>query len=215
MKQILILAILFLLTCNLYAQKIENDTLPNQRAVKSAWAIKIESGAVLHQMFTPDYIDNKTTQITDVTVFYKNIYFTYGAFIYEFKPNKYMTFENIGVNDQYEFSSLNLNLALGYSYDFHKNWSADVKIGLNSTDFEISNSYETNLIYNSEILMGPQIGLGIDRYIKLKRFNFIVIGLGMDYYMTDYAKISPDLKPSSLNYTFTIGYKGFFRKMID
>ncbi len=215
MKQIWIIFITTVMSVNLYSQKIDNDTLSGKRLVKSPWAIKIESGAILHQMFNSDFIDNKITQITDLTVFYKNFYFTYGAFIYEFKPNKDMVFDNVTVNNQNEFSSFNLNMALGYSYDFHKNWSTDIKFGFNSTNFEISNSKETNLIYESDIIMGAQVGLGIDRYIKLKRFNFIVIGLGIDYYTTDYSKISSNMKPSSLNYTLTIGYKGFFRKMID
>lgn len=203
------------MTVNSYAQKIDNDTLVGNRFIKSPWSIKIESGALLHQMFNPDFIDNKATQITDITVFYKNLFFTYGAFIYDFKPNKVMVFDDVTVNTHDEFSSFNLNMALGYSYNFHKNWSTDIKIGFNSTNFEISNSKETNLVYESDIIMGSQIGLGLDRYIHLKRFNYIVIGLGIDYYTTDYTKISPDMKPSSLNYSLTIGYKGFFRKMID
>jgi hypothetical protein len=215
MKQIWITLIATLMTVNLYSQKMENDTLIGKRFVKSPWAIKIESGAILHQMFNPGFIDNKATQISDLTVFYRNFYFTYGAFIYDFTPNKVMVFDDVTVNTQHEFSSLNLNVALGYSYDFHKNWSTDIKIGFNSTSFEISNSNETNLIYESDLIMGAQIGLGLDRYIKLKRYNYIVIGLGLDYYTTDYSKISPHMKPSSLNYSLTIGYKGFFQKMID
>ena len=215
MKQIWIILITTFLTMNLYSQKNDNDTLSGKRLVKSPWAIKIESGALKHQMFNPDYIDNKTIQITDFTVFYKNFYLTYGAFIYEFKPNKIMVFDNTTVNTQHEFSSFNLNMALGYSYDFHKNWSTDIKIGFNITDFEILNSKETNLIYESDIITGAMIGLGVDRYFKLKRFNYIVIGLGIDYYKTDYSKISSEMKPTSLNYSLTIGYKGFFKKIID
>lgn len=215
MKRILVFSIAALMMMNLYSQKTKNDTLLVKGFVKSPWAIKMESGALLHQMFNPYFIDNKVTQITDLTLFYKNFYFTYGAFSYEFKANKNMIFDNVSVNTQNEFSSFNLNMALGYSYDFHKNWSADIKLGFNTTNFEISNSNVTNLIYESDIIMGSQFGLGLDRYIKLKRFNFIVIGLGIDYYTTDYSKVSPNMKPSSLNYSLTIGYKGFFKKMIE
>ena len=126
-----------------------------------------------------------------------------------------MVFDNENVNTQHEFNSFNLNVALGYSYDFHKNWSTDIKVGFNTTNFEILNSKETNLVYESDYIMGTQIGLGLDRYIKLKRFNYIVLGLGIDYYTTDYSKISYNMKPSSLNYTLTIWYKGFFKRMVN
>lgn len=215
MKQILLLTIFYFLFCSLYSQKTENDTLPCKRSIKSPWAIKIESGALLHQMFNPDFIDNKVTQTTDLTVFYKNCFFTYGAFNHEFSPKKNMTFGNVNVDNQVQFTSFNLNMAVGYIYDFHKNWSTDIKFGFNSTNFEISNADKVNLIYKSEILMGAQIGVGLNRYIKLKRFNYIVIGCKIDYYTTDYSKASSNLKGSSLNYSLTIGYKVFFKKQID
>lgn len=215
MKHSLLVIICIILTFSLKAQKIENDTLPSKRAIKSNWAVKLESGAVLHQMFSPRYMENKISQITGITVFYKKFYWTYDVFSYEFKPYQEMTFDDVTVGSDDEFYTFNFNTAIGYSYDINTEWSADIKIGLNTASYEISNGKETGLIYESDLLTGPSIGVGIDRYIKLKRFNFLLIGFGVDYYMTDYSKVSPELKSSSISYSLTIGYKGFFRKVLD
>lgn len=215
MKHTLLIIICLVLTYSLKAQKIENDTLPSKRAIKSNWAIRIESGAVLHQMFSPSYVENKISQITGITVFYKKFYWTYDVFSYEFKPYQNMTFDDVTIGHEDELYTFNFNTAIGYTYDISAEWSADVKVGLNTTSYEINNSAETGIIYESDLITGPSIGLGIDRYIKLKRFNFLVVGFGVDYYMTDYSRVSPELKSSSISYSLTIGYKGFFRKVLD
>lgn len=215
MKQIWFVAFFAIITFNLQSQKIDNDTIPEKRAVKSHWAIKLETGVLLHQMFNPDFVANNAGQTVETTVFYKNFFFSYSAFMLEFMPITYMTVDNILVSKQDKFNSFNINMAVGYSYDFHRNWSADMRLGFNSTNFEITNNIFPNLVYETDFITGAQLGLGIDRYIHIRRFNFIAIGFGIDYYTTDYSELSPKLKPSSLNYSLTIGYKGFFRRMID
>lgn len=200
---------------SLYSQKISNDTLYNKTLVKSKWALKIESGVFYHQMSNTSFIENPITQITNITVSYKNFFFTYGAFYYDFKPLKNITFDNTALSNQNKLRATNLNVAFGYIFNFHEKWSSDIKIGSNSSIYEITNSNESNLSYKSDYISGTIIGVGIDRYIKIKRLNYIVVGFDIDYYSTDYSKLSDDLEPSSVNYSLTIGYKGFFRRILD
>lgn len=215
MKPIFATILFLVLFLNSFSQKVENDTLSVKRVVRSNWAIKIESGVLGHKILNQDFIDNKSVQVTGLSVYYRKFFFIYDVFICEFSPKKEIRFNNALFNQTDLFSSFNLNVALGYNCDFSKNWSADAKFGFNTTDFELIDSKYGNQKYESDILMGTLFGLGLNRYFKLKRYNYLVLRLGADYYSTDYTSINPQLGNSSMNYSLTIGYKGWFRKLIN
>lgn len=103
---------------------------------------------------------------------------------------------------------------LGYNYDFNNNWCANAKFGMHSASFEISNYKEIGEYYNSDLVTGARVGLGLSRYFKLKRYNYIVVSLAADYYSTNYKAISQNLDDSFMNYSLTVGYKGWFKKLI-
>jgi hypothetical protein len=214
MKRFWIVLTAFTFILNLHSQDNENEVYYG-KFIRSPWALRLDVGPLMHQMFNPEFISGNVSSFSELTLYYKSFYFNYGVYFFEFSPMKDMTFGGLMIDASNHFYSFNLNMGLGYTYKINENWSSDIKLGFNTTDFEVSNSRETNIYYTSDILMGAQIGIGIDRYIKLRRFNYIVFGLGIDYYSTDYSKVSPQMKPSSLNYMFTIGYQGFFRKMLD
>jgi hypothetical protein len=206
---------IFILVTNLQSQQLDNDTLPCSYIVKSPWAVKATTGVVFHQMSNQNFVDNKFAQRADLDIFYKNYFLSYGAFMYLFNPNREMIFGNYRVGPEAELLSINLIMAIGYNYAFQKNWSAGFRFGFNATRFEIVNAEKINLYYSSKVIAGALLGIQLERYFKLKGFNYIVLSALTDYYTTDYSKASRDLKSSALNYSFTIGYKKYFKKIID
>jgi hypothetical protein len=214
MKRFWLVLIAFTFILNLHSQDKGYEVYYG-KFIRSPWAIRLDVGPLMHQMFNPEFISSKVSSFSELTLYYKSFYFNYGGYFFEFSPMKEMMFDGLMIDASNYLYSFNFNMALGYTFKINENWSSDIKLGFNTTDFDVSNIGEYNIYYTSDILTGAQIGIGIDRYIKLKRFNYIVFGLGIDYYSTDYSKVSPQMKPSSLNYIFTIGYQAFFRKMLD
>lgn len=215
MRNISTLIFAVVLTSNLFSQKIDNDTLFSKNIIKSPWAIKIEYGGLLHQELNQDFIDKKVVQNIGLSVYHNNFYFTYDLFYVNFNPKTNMTFDNIIFNSTAELSSFNLNIAIGYNFNFYKNWSSDLKLGINTVQFETKNTNVNNQSYKSDYIAGIDLGIGLEQYLKLKRYNYLTFRLGVDYFTTDYSKVSPDLNKSSINYSLKIGYKGWFRKIIN
>ena len=200
---------------NSKSQKTDNDTIFIKKVIKSSWAIKVETGILFNQRQNQfNYIDN-LIPIAGVSVFYKNWFFYYDAYSFEFKPKQNVVFEEYTFDNKAILSSFTLNAAIGYIYDINRNWGVDMKLGLNTNTLETSNSKEIGYYYESDFIGGTRFGLELNRYIKLKRFNFIVISLAADYYSVNYKKISNSLNNSFMNYSLTVGYKGWFRKIIE
>jgi len=215
MKKTIILSISILFSVSIYAQKTtKNDTLICKTVVPSRWAIEFDMGASLNQVFKPSYMDNIVSETFDYKIFYRNFYFLLGESMTDFTPTKDMTFNHFIIHNQNGIMISTMNTAFGYIYNFNKKWSADVKIGLNSTycTIDYNNNQDS---YGTDIISGSTYGIGINRYFKLKGYSYIVVSLGADYYNTDLSKLSPDMNPNSLNWFLTVAYKGFFKKVID
>jgi len=216
MRQLLIMIISSLLITNSFSQKTNCDKLINNGIfIKSQWGIKFEIEGLLHQKLNQDFVKNKLVTAGGFSVFYKKFFLNNEVYTVEFSPIKEMHFDNKIFDNTAEFISINFNTVIGYSYNYNNNWGSDFRIGVNLTDIDLKNSEEINEVYMSNFVMGVIVGISLDRYIKLKDFKYLVLGLGIDYYSTNYQSISSNLNRSSMNYSLTIGYKFWFSKKID
>jgi hypothetical protein len=66
--------------------------------------------------------------------------------------------------------------------------------------------------YSSDHVTGVILGITMDRYIKFNGLKYLVLGLNIDYYSTNYNSLSPDLNKSALNFSLTAAYKFWFNK---
>lgn len=215
MKKTIILCLSILFTICIYAQKNTSiDTLTCKKIVPGRWAIEIGLGASSNQIFKPSYSKNPIATTFNYKIFYRNFFMYVGMNKSFLTPPKDMKFTNIIIKNQNEVSLTNMNMAIGYMYNFNKKWSADFKLGINSGIVDVL--YNNRLkLYSPELEVGNSYGISINRFFKLKRYNYIVLSLGADYHTTDYSKISPDMNNQSINYFLTIAYKGFNKKIMD
>jgi hypothetical protein len=215
MKKTIILCLSILFTICINAQKhTSNDTLTCKKVVPGRWAIEFDLGACSNQIFKPSYNINPIATTFNYKLFYRNFFLYVGTNISTFTPSKDLKFTNTIITNQNEISLSNMNMAIGYMYNFNKKWSADFKLGINSGNVDVL--YNNQLkSYSPELVIGNTYGITINRFFKLKGYNYIVLSVGADYYTTDYSKISPDMNNQSVNYFLTIGYKGFNKKIMD
>lgn len=215
MKKSVILILSIVFTANIYAQRNEKaDTLIAKTVVPGPWAIEFELGASTNQVLQSSYADNPIAFTFNYKVFYQNFFMHLGTKMSEFNTSKDMRFTNFVINKQDQVSLMNMNMSIGYMYSFNKKWSADAMIGVSMNNLQITYNNKLNS-YSPDISQGTYFGLGLNRYFKLKRYNYIVLSLGADYSTTNFSKISPDMTTPSINYSFTVAYKGFSKKVIN
>jgi hypothetical protein len=210
MKHIIYTLMFFSLISNSFSQTIEDDTLNNAGAIRSSWGMKFEVGGLFHQMPNQDIVDNKFVLAGSISLFYKQLFIRTELYTFEFSPKNSMVIGDYIFFNNAEFISININPEIGYSFNINNNWSSDIRLGVNITNFDLSNSEDLGS-FSSDFFTGVILGGTLDRYIKFQGFKYLVIGLNIDYYSTNYGTISPDLNKSSWNFSITAAYKFWFK----
>ena len=182
----------------------------NSGEIKSSWGMKFEIEGLFHQMTNQDIVNSKFVLAGSISLFYKQLFIRTEVYTIEFSPKNSMVIGDYIFFDNAEFISININPEIGYCFNINDNWSSDVRLGVNITNFDLSNSEDLGS-FSSDFVTGVIFGGTLDRYIKLKGFKYLVLGLNLDYYSTNYGKISPDLNKSALNFSITAAYKFWFK----
>lgn len=197
-----------------YTQSINNDTLTCKSTVKSPWGMKFEVGGLFHVMPQQNIVNNKFVLVGSFSVFYKKLFFRNEVYTFTFSSNDFMEIDGYVFSTEAEFISINLNSEIGYSFYLGNNWSSDIRLGANFTNFDLSNSEELGS-FSSDFVTGAIFGITLNRYFEFHRFKYLILGINIDYYSTNYSAISPDLNKSSLNFSLTAAYKLWFHKSMD
>ncbi len=207
MKHIICILVLLLLISKSFSQIIEDDILNS----KSKWGMKLEVGGLLHHMPNQTQVDAKLSLAGSFSIFYNNLFLRNEIYTIEFSPKNMIVFGKYIFFDDTEFISINLNPEIGYCFNISNKWSSDIRLGLNITNFDLKYTEELGS-YSSDFVTGVVLGLTMDRYIKFNGLKYLVLGLNIDYYSTNYNSISPDLDRSAINFSLTAAYKFRFNK---
>jgi hypothetical protein len=217
MRKILPFILFITLTSNVLSQVVGRDTINieiKKKVTKSPWALKFGIGGVYHQMPHQTVIKDQMAYMGCIALFYNHMFLKSEIFSMDFKPQRLIFFDDYLFDENCLFTSINLNTELGYSLDFNTKWGTDIKFGANITDFDLVSSDYFRGSYTSDMITGAILGMTLNRYIKLRELRYLVIGLSIDYYTTNYRSVSRDLKRSSLNYSLDITYKFWYSKRI-
>lgn len=215
MKRLIIISIFLSTLFVSYGQKTSSDTIII-KSIKGNWAGSIDFGYQMHNMLNQDLFNPGLGQTYHYSIYRKNLFFKFGMATTELISNKETIFEDeIRIPSNTNFQSLSVYIALGYNYDFNSKWSADLNLGITPTGLQVAYPDNEQISYNSGLLSGTIAGIGVNRYFKLKGFNYLMLRLGADYYSTDYRPINDNLSTGSMNYNLTFAYKGWFRKIIE
>lgn len=202
MKRFLPTILIVIFSLNTFSQQISNDTITTT-SIKGNWAFRVDLGAHAQSMLNQDMVDLTFSQTLSLYLYYKDIFFN-------------VNFSSMNNDlEYYEIFIDNIDLSIGYNYDFLKFWSADTKLGVNfmnmGSGIRYYEDYE-DIFFINEKLQGITTGIGLNRYFKLKRFNYLIARFGVDYYSTNYSTLYFGFGKGAINYSLTLAYKGWFRK---
>lgn len=216
MRFLLFFLCMYLNLSDTFSQKLSKDTLSFGKVVHSSWGIQFSAGSTLHQKLNQEIVNNRIASTIGLTLNWKNLNLSCDGFFLNFNPTREILFNNIPLDSRTSgFKSFNLNTALDYNYNFHRNWGTTLRLGINITELRVTKPVFINTTLKSDVISGAIIGLGVNRYTRLKRFNYLVSGLRVDYYSTNYSRLSPNLSRSSLNYSLFLAYKAWFIRIIE
>lgn len=207
MKSIyLALSLVFISTIGAYAQKNMNDTIINNKYIRSSWAINYGIGVIVpHQ--PQNFTAWAVGQSVHFSVQFKDFMFFENVSFYGLTAKRDFVMNNLAYKKSSSFIVGQINFGFGYCYDFHKNWGLQARIAY------ANNMYSTN---NTNTLSsnGGVFGLGLSRYIHLGRFNYLVITANYNYNSTNSRDLCASLDNNYSDFTFILSYKGWFRKAL-
>ena len=223
MRKIIILSFLVLVSSNILSQKVENNTLSTKSITRSNWAIRLDAGHYLHQSFNQDITSKTYFPVGTYSIYYKNFFLSYVAASVVFEniipitlTNQFSNFILLPIGSSLDI--LNLEFLIGYTIDFNKRLGADCRAGINISQLKAKDTDILNSHFASNF-NGGQIGLGLNTYFHLGRFNYLLLRLGVDYqlskgvdYYTDFTSYESLFPYGSMRYSVTLAYKGWFKK---
>lgn len=204
MKRLFLILCISLLSLASNSQQIDNDTLTTAWT-KGNWALRVDLGVHAQNMLNQNMVELTFNATMGFSVFYKDFFINYS----------YSQMDNDLKN--YEIFITNNDISLGYNYNFLKRWSFDGKGGVNITSIVSSirePEIQETIFINNENVPGVELGIGVNRYFRLRRFNFLVARFGIDYYTTNYKSLYSGFGKGGINYSLTLAYKGWYNKKV-
>lgn len=105
-----------------------------------------------------------------------------------------------------------IDLYAGYSFDLEHNISIEPYIGLTRNLFYVINEDELNKNFNIRPSHGLLTGLTLNKYFRLKEFQFISVFLKYAYGFTNFRKTHPALGRGQSEWALGLSYKVFAKK---
>jgi hypothetical protein len=114
-----------------------------------------------------------------------------------------------------KLNSIKLDYYIGYSLDFEKLISIEPYIGYNSSSFIVINEDKLNQKFSLKKTGGIIIGTTLNKYLKIKEYEYISVFGTAGYSFVNYKKVHSDLDNSYFEWNIGIAYKGFFTKRFN
>ncbi len=145
-------------------------------------------------------------------------------FGFRFKPWSIDPKKEINFNGQIlpttaRLNNIRLDYYVGYSFDFEKRISLEPYLGYNRTSFLVINEDEINQEFSFNKTGGLIIGTTLNKYFKIKGYEYISVFATFGYGFVDYETVHPDLDNGYFEWNLGVAYKGFgikrFNKRVD
>jgi hypothetical protein len=215
MKHFLIIPLFFVAVFVLEAQKVY-DSIEVSYITKGNLGISFRCGVLYHSFDkkTNKYFDNQFAPDMHISYHYKNFFLSQTVYYLYLNPKKTININDVLYNTDAKFEQFSAYFGLGYSYDINNYWAVDISATFCRPYINLTNWEEYGIRMEPQYFNGAGMGLGINRYFKLKWYNYVFTRISIDYFNYDYKKISPDLGSNVMYYSITLGYKGWSKKII-
>lgn len=162
---------------------------------------------------TENWLGNHNGPLLGLTIAYGN--FNFGV---KFKPATVRPKQNLDFNGEQLTNNAKLNpnkidYDFSYSVDFKHNISLEPYIAFTANSFPVVNEEELGKTYHINKTKGFTAGVALNKYFRLKDFQFFSVFAKYGYGLTDFKKVNSSLGFGYSDIAIGIAYKGFFKQL--
>ena len=111
-----------------------------------------------------------------------------------------------------ELNHVRLDFYVGYSLNLKFNFTIEPYLGITRNLFYVINEEELNKEFNIPRFTGLNTGITLNKYFRLKEFQFLSIFLTYGYGFSNFKKINSSLGSNYSEWNFGLAYKVFAKK---
>lgn len=127
-------------------------------------------------------------------------------------PNSELLFNGDTVPYEARLNPVRVDFYAGYSLDLKFNFSIEPYIGITRNIFHVINEEELNKEFSIPRFTGLNAGITLNKYFRLKEFQFLTIFLSYGYGSSNFKKMNSTLGSGYTEWSFGLAYKVFAKK---
>ncbi len=132
-----------------------------------------------------------------------------------FNPKKEMDFNGHTLPTTARVNTIKLDYYVGYSFDFEKLISLEPYLGYNLSSLVVINEENLNQHYRLYETGGFIAGATLNKYFKIKEYEYISVFASAGYAFVNFEKVHPDFDKGYFEWNFGVAYKGFLTRIFD
>ena len=127
-------------------------------------------------------------------------------------PKSLLVFNGDTLTYEAKLNPPKIDFYAGYSLDLKYNFSIEPYFGITRNIFYVINEKELNKSFNIPGVNGVNTGVTLNKYFKLKEFQFLSLFLTYGYGFTNFKKVNSSLGVGYSEWTLGLSYKVFAKK---
>jgi hypothetical protein len=118
-----------------------------------------------------------------------------------------LSFDTIALPSNAQINPFKFDFYLGYDFLLGNLTSIDASLGYTTCTFKVVNEELYNTHFNINSTSGFLFGVGVNRYIPFKNYNYFVLFCRFNYGFVDFSQVHPDLKGGYSEICLGISFK--------
>ena len=194
-----------------------NDTasyiaLKCSRVSDIGWRLDLGISAYRYKNRTSDWLGNHHGPMLGLALAYRKLSIGLRIKPWTLNPGTELIFSNDTLTKKAKLNPNKIDFYTGYSFDIKHNISIEPYAGWTKNIFHVINNEELNKNFQIPNANGFISGLVVNKYFRLKEFQFLSIFLQLGYACTDFSKTHFQLDKGYFEYSFGIAFKSFYKR---
>ncbi|HRP89446.1 MAG TPA: hypothetical protein PKX92_05360 [Edaphocola sp.] len=180
----------------------------------SKLGIRIDLGFnhYIYNSKTRNWLGNHNGVLFGLTIAYGD--FNFGV---KFKPatvnpKQVLDFDGQRLTEDAKLNPIKVDYDFSYSVNLKHNFAIEPYIALTAKSFIVINENEIGKSYDINKTKGLTIGTTLNKYFKLKDFQFLALFVKYGYGLSDFKKINENLGIGYSDIVIGVAYKGFIKQ---
>lgn len=127
-------------------------------------------------------------------------------------PRQELAFDGVALTKDAKLNPNKIDYDLSYSINFKHNISLEPYIALTSNSFVVINEAELDRQYHIDKTRGLTLGTSLNKYFRLKNFQFFSVFARYGYGLSDFKKTHSNLGRGYGDIAVGVAYKGFIKQ---